>query len=107
MNEFELVESGDGRFELRGDMSFKTAEAILRTSRRLFHWPGKIEINLSGVQKTDAAGLALLLEWIGQARRVDGEICFVAIPAKVRAIAETADVAHLLDGSGHSASSKK
>ena len=106
MSDFELVESGAGRFDLRGDMSFNTAENILQLSKRLFKWPARIEVNLAGVQRADAAGLALLLEWIALARQSQGEICFAAIPAKVKAIAETAEVAQLI-GQNHSASSKK
>jgi len=106
VSKFEFADNGGGRFALRGDMSFETAERILRTSEKLFRRQAKIEIDLAGVQHTDSAGLALLLEWVGRARQVGAEICFVAIPDKVRAIAVTAEVEDLLD-SGYSTSSKK
>jgi phospholipid transport system transporter-binding protein len=106
VSKFELADNGEGHFALRGDMSFDTAERILRASEKLFRRQAKIEIDLAGVQHTDSAGLALLLEWVGRAKREGTEICFVAIPDKVRAIAVTAEVEELLD-SGYSASSKK
>jgi len=106
LSKFELADNGAGRFKLSGDMSFDTAEQILRASEKLFKQQEKIEIDLAGVQHTDSAGLALLLEWAGRAKRAGNEICFVAIPDKVRAIAVTAEVEALL-GPGYSGSSKK
>ncbi len=106
MNKFELANLGDGRFELRGDMSFETAEQILQASEKLFTRQTRVEVNLAGVQRTDSAGLALLLEWTSRAGRSDTDIRFVAIPEKVRAIAQTADVQDLLS-SRYSSSSKK
>jgi phospholipid transport system transporter-binding protein len=106
VSNFELVDHGAGRFELSGDMSFDTAEQILQASEKLFRRQAKIEIDLGGVQRTDSAGLALLLEWTGRAHQSGTEMRFVAIPDKVRAIAVTAEVQHLLDGS-YSSSSKK
>jgi phospholipid transport system transporter-binding protein len=106
VSKFEFADNGAGRFELRGDMSFETAEQILRASEKLFKDQAKIEIDLAGVQRTDSAGLALLLEWTGRAKRADTEISFVAIPDKVRAIAVTAEVEALL-GPTYSVSSKK
>ena len=78
-------------------MSFDTAEQILQASDRLFRRQATIEIDLAGVRRTDSAGLALLLEWIGRAHQSGTAIRFVTIPAKVRAIAETAEVLHLLE----------
>ena len=97
MSNFKLSDVGDGRFELRGDMSFGTAEQILRASQNIFGSQTRIEVNLSGVEKTDSAGLALLLEWITWATNDDREIRFVDIPKKVLAIAQTTEVGELLN----------
>lgn len=77
-------------------MSFNTAEQILRHSEKVFQRQTKISIDLAGVTRTDSAGLALLLEWISWATRSGSEISFIAIPEKLRAIAETAEVQDLL-----------
>ena len=106
VSNFDLVDRGAGRFELSGDMSFDTAEQILQASEKLFRRQANIEIDLGAVQRTDSAGLALLLEWTGRANRSGSAISFVAIPDKVRAIAETAEVQHLLER-GYSSSSEK
>lgn len=97
MSEFELSDLGGGRFSLSGDMSFATAERILRDSERPFSEHTQLEIDLSGVRKADSAGLALLLEWITWANHTVREIRYVSIPQSIRAIAETTEVDQLLN----------
>lgn len=96
MAEFALEDLGDGKFGLAGDMTFATAERILRESEALFSEYTSIEVDLSAVQKSDSAGLALLLEWITWANHNIREIRFIGIPQRVTAIAQTTEVEHLL-----------
>jgi len=98
VSEFELSDLGDGQFTLAGDLSFGTAEQIRRASKTQFDGQASIEINLSHVETTDSAGLALLLEWIGWANHSNVEIRFLNIPEKILAIAQTAEVGELLSG---------
>ena len=67
MSDFELVDEGDGRFAVRGDMSFATANSLLRRSDKLFARHQSLAIDLSAVTKADSAGLALIIEWKSQA----------------------------------------
>ena len=106
MSEYELCDLGDGRFELRGDVSFQTAEDILRSSEKLFAGMPNIDVNLAAVEQTDSAGLALLLEWISRAANADMEIQFSNIPEKIQAIAVTTEINELLERSYSSPSSK-
>ena len=85
-------------------MAFDTAEQLLRESRKLFAGCKAIEVNLLDVEKTDSAGLALLLEWMSWARRNNTAISFAAIPDRLLAIAQTADVDELLHQSDSSSS---
>ena len=64
MSSFVLQDHGGGRFSLSGHMTFDTAGRILRESEIPFEEHTRIEVDLSGVDETDSAGLALLLEWI-------------------------------------------
>ena len=96
MSDFELADLGDGRFALIGEMSFVTAERILRASEEPFEQHTRIEVDLSGVQKSDSAGLALLLEWITWANHTVREIRFIRMPERVLAIAKTTEVDQLL-----------
>ena len=96
MSSFNLEDHGGGRFSLSGRMAFDTAGQILRESEIPFEEHTRIEVDLSGIEETDSAGLALLLEWITWANHTVREIRFTAMPEKIEAIAKTTEVEHLL-----------
>ena len=96
MADFTLEDRGDGRFALSGEMSFDTAERILRESEAPFEEHTQLEIDLSGVTLTDSAGLALLLEWVTWANHTVREVRFTALPDRIMAIAKTTEVERLL-----------
>ena len=96
MSGYELKDEGDGRFVLSGDLTFATAEQILRQSEKPFEDHTRIEVDLGGVEKADSAGLALLLEWITWANHTVREIRYVDVPERVLAIARTTEVEPLL-----------
>ena len=107
MSKSGLADCGAGRFELRGDVSFATAEQILQDSKKLFRRQDNVAVDCAAVEKTDSAGLALLLEWVAQAQRSGSSIRFENIPDRLRAIAQTAEVEDLLSGAHSTSSSKK
>lgn len=96
MSSFELKDLGEGRFALAGEMSFANCGRILRASESQFEAHTRIEVDLSGVEKTDSAGLALLLEWITWANHTVREIRFQGIPERIDAIAKVTEVEELL-----------
>lgn len=96
MSDFELKDYGDGRFSLTGSMSFATAERILSESEKAFEQHTQIQVDLSNIEESDSAGLALLLEWITWANHTVREIRFLGMPERVLAIAQTTEVDHLL-----------
>ena len=96
MSDFEFNDLGGGSFEISGDMSFETAERILRASQRAFEQYENVRVDMSAVKKADSAGLALLLEWMSWKRQGVAKIDFVAIPASVLAIAHTAELKDLV-----------
>ncbi len=96
MSDFELKDLGGGRFQLAGEMSFDTADRILRESEVPFKEYDDLEVDFSRVNKADSAGLALLLEWKSRAMRRSGQIRFTTLPDSVLAIAQTTEVRHLL-----------
>lgn len=92
----ELLDKGDGRFVLEGDMSFTTAQQLLEQSGKLFEDYTEIEVDLSSVTRSDSAGLALMLEWINWANHSVREIRFENIPEKIKNIARATEVEDLL-----------
>ena len=96
MSDYELKDLGDGKFALKGQVTFATAGQILRESELPFEEHTLIEVDLAGVSDTDSAGLALLLEWITWANHTVREIRFTDMPEKIEAIAKVTEVDHLL-----------
>lgn len=96
MSDFELNDLGGGNFAITGDMSFETAEYILRASQRAFEQHNNVRVDMSAVEKADSAGLGLLLEWMSWTKQGVAKIDFVAIPASILAIAQTAELKNLV-----------
>ena len=96
MSKYKLKDLGGGRFTLSGRMAFDTAGQILRDSEGPFAEHTRIEVDLASVDETDSAGLALLLEWITWANHTVREIRFTEMPGRIKAIAKTTEVEHLL-----------
>lgn len=96
MSEFTIEDHGDGRFAVSGDLTFATAEKILKTSEMMFEDHTQLEVDLSEVVASDSAGLALLLEWVTWANHTVREIRFSGMPEKILAIARTTEVEPLL-----------
>ena len=96
MSEFTFEDLGDGRFAVSGEMTFDTAEKMLRASENLFDDHTQIDVELTEVTDTDSAGLALLLEWVTWANHSVREIWFEGMPEKILAIARTTEVEPLL-----------
>lgn len=92
----EFVDRGDGQFAVRGDLTFKTAGIALEESKELFADHSILEIDLSGVNKADSAGLALLLEWVNWAKNYVREIRFRGVPDEILSMAQISEVDDML-----------
>lgn len=92
----EFVDLGDGHFEVRGDLTFRTAGIALEESKELFSDHSMLEIDLGGVQRADSAGLALLLEWVNWAKNYVREIRFRNVPDEILSMAQISEVDDLL-----------
>jgi phospholipid transport system transporter-binding protein len=96
MSEFTIEILGDGNFAVSGEMTFDTAEKILKSSESMFEDHAQLSVDLSEITMSDSAGLALLLEWVTWANHSVREIQFTGMPEKILAIARTTEVDHLL-----------
>jgi len=91
------LEAGVGQLQLSGDLTFATVSALLEESRGVFAAASDdLRIDLAGVGRADSAGLALLIEWLREARRVGRTLEFHAVPAQMLAIAEASGLADIL-----------
>lgn len=87
----------DGGFKVSGELTFATVTEVLSESRRLFARAGdSIELELGEVTRVDSAGLALLIEWMREARALDKTIRFFDLPEQMMAIAAASDLDAIL-----------
>ena len=87
-----LVAQGEGSYLLSGDLSFTTVTALLQQTRTLCNGGGSLNVDLSGVSRSDSAGVALLLEWLRLAQTQNATITFSNIPAQMWALIEVSDL---------------
>lgn len=77
---------------IRGDLDFDSVAELWNATESLFAAAPPSRIDLSGISRANSAGVALLVEWLGRARRQGQELIFVNVPAQMRAIITIADL---------------
>lgn len=79
-------------------MTFESVAELWRQSGDMFSDHTVLQIDLAEVTRTDSAGLALLVEWLRAASRQGGRIEFLNLPPQMLALAEAANLEHVLAG---------
>lgn len=84
------AQEGVFTFILAGDVSFAT---ITRKTAKVINFKTmkNVVIDLSQVQTTDSAGLALLIEWIKLSKAHNAQLEFKHIPAQLLTLAQLSD----------------
>ncbi len=101
MSEAKLQALGQGRFRVVGELDHESVDRLLDADDSLFaDNPREIEIDLSGVSHTTSVGLALMLEWLRQARARDITIRFSQVPAQILGIARLSQLEGILQIDG-------
>ncbi|HKJ08559.1 MAG TPA: STAS domain-containing protein, partial [Gammaproteobacteria bacterium] len=92
------IETGDtGGVKVVGQLTFATVPAMVNALHdRIRDADGTLEIELSGVTHSDSAGLALLVEWLRQARRRQVALRFSRVPPQMREIAHVTSLERIL-----------
>jgi phospholipid transport system transporter-binding protein len=95
---FRLTAAPSGQLAAQGPLTFATARealelgvAALRTTGA-----GAREIDCAGISASDSAGLAVLIEWLGTARRRGQTLRFARLPQGLAALARISEVDELL-----------
>jgi phospholipid transport system transporter-binding protein len=92
---------GEGRFRVRGALTFATVGELLRNSQAVFQGPAAhLDLDLGGVERVDSAGLALLIEWMRTARDNGKSVRFHHVSPQMRSIAEVSDLDGILPLAG-------
>lgn len=92
----EVALAADGRIQVRGELTFATVSKVRIDCLRLFDKVRNLHIDLGGVVGADSAGLALMIDWMREARLRKRKLHFSRIPATLRIVAELSDVEDLL-----------
>lgn len=88
--------AGEGKFRLAGDLIFDTVSRALEEGEARFAGLKRLELDLSGVDVTDSAGLALLVEWTARARRDGCKLSLKHMPKRALALAKISEVDKIL-----------
>ena len=102
--ESRLREVGPGRLALEGPLTLSTVPTLGRQGTRLLKAmqpkagaaPIRVEIDLGGINRSSSAGIALLLDWVDQARRDGINLRFQHWPEALVRIAIFSNVEGLL-----------
>lgn len=94
--EARLERRGEGRFEVVGTLSFASVPALWSAAGQVLDGQGELEIDLARIERSDSAGLALLVEWLRESRRRGFRLRFTNIPEQLQAMARLSHVESLL-----------
>lgn len=84
------------RILVSGDLTFSTAASGIGLTKELFAELPQLDVDLTAVTHSDSAGLALLVEWMRQAGKVNKPIRFFNMPTQMLALAEASGMEGLL-----------
>jgi phospholipid transport system transporter-binding protein len=88
MNKLSIVNEGAGRFIVDGDLTFLTIDKKTASGFAFLASAKQITMDLGGLGNADSAGLALMLEWIKQARQKKVQLQFKNIPEQLLNLAK-------------------
>jgi phospholipid transport system transporter-binding protein len=99
-----FVEVSSGRFRLQASLTFATVTALYQPGReRIAAAAAELEFDLQGVAASDSAGLALLVDWLAEARARQCTLRYRQPPEGLLALARLSEVEPLIDAAAASA----
>jgi phospholipid transport system transporter-binding protein len=96
VSDAEITAAPDGRLAINGELTFASVPVLWQECCSRFATAAALDIDLSGVQRSDSAGLALLVECIREANQTGKNIRFFNIPAQMLAIARVSSLDQVL-----------
>jgi phospholipid transport system transporter-binding protein len=92
-----LRRESEDRFTLAGEITFATVPRLSKFGAELLRGGGERYLSLAAVERTDSAGLALLVDWLARARAQGIALHYEAMPDKLRGLAAISEVDALLE----------
>jgi phospholipid transport system transporter-binding protein len=95
---FRLEGAGEGRLAAHGPLTFASARAARALGLAALNDGGRgpLEIDCQGVESTDSAGLAVLIDWLGAARVTGRSLRYRGLPADLSALARISQIEEFL-----------
>lgn len=91
------VQAENGVLRVRGALDFSTVAALWTQALPLFEGVSDAcQLDMSGVDRVDSAGVALLLEWMRLARTRDVTFTITGAPPAMKDLIRLADLQDLL-----------
>jgi phospholipid transport system transporter-binding protein len=87
MLKLSLIDGTSGYYTVEGNLTFAAMNKHTQKEMRLAKVNDAICIDLASVEIADSAGLALMIEWIKQSKKLEVQLKFKNIPEQLRAIA--------------------
>jgi phospholipid transport system transporter-binding protein len=95
----EVVEASPGHIRVTGALTFDTARRAREAALRILNGSTAsttIVVDCAGVQESDSAGLAVLIDFLSNADARGRAVTFANIPQGIRAAADISDSAAIL-----------
>ncbi len=96
MSEARLERTGAGRYRISGFLTYERVPEVYEAARSLFEEGVEWVVDLGGVERADSAGLALLVDWVRQARERNVRVRFERVSERLRHLAALGGVEGLL-----------
>jgi phospholipid transport system transporter-binding protein len=91
-----VSKDNNGRLRLRGELSFDSVPALAAQWPAMSSGQAALDIDLSDVQRSDSAGLALLVGCLRRAQQTGQVVRFFNIPPQMLAIARVSGLDRVL-----------
>ena len=91
-----ISKDSNDRLQIHGELSFASVPALWEQWKEVSSGQAQLDVDLSGVQRSDSAGLALLVSCVRQARQTGQVVRFLNIPAQMLAIARVSGLDEVL-----------
>ncbi len=87
----------DSRIRVHGPLTFASVPALSAAPAAWIRRGASVAIDLSDVSHADSAGLAMVLDWLSQARAAGATLKLQGAPAQMLAIARASGLSALFD----------
>lgn len=96
----KLERVADGHWRVTGALALETVRDLWKRKSALLTPGGQVTFDLAAVERTDSAGLALLVSLLREARASGTTLQFANIPDQLRSLARLSGIDDLLPQPG-------